>query len=250
MNVVNFSGGRTSAYMAKKLIEAGTPDLLFVFQNTGKEHEKTLQFVDDFSKKERVEIIWLEYIPVKPFFKVTNFEEASRNGEPFSLMVEKERYLPNLFSRTCTKNLKVLTLKRYLKSIGIKSWNHYLGIRYDEPRRYNKEFSISRKSVVFYPLVEWKVSKEDVLKYWKNQPYNLQTPEGLGNCDMCFLKSPATIQKIAEIEPERVHFWAKLEESTGRTFKSGISYRDLISLGKMQQKLFSEQEFDCLCNIE
>jgi len=36
MNVINFSGGRTSAYMAKRLIDEGG-EYLVTFQNTGKE---------------------------------------------------------------------------------------------------------------------------------------------------------------------------------------------------------------------
>ena len=42
--VVSFSGGRTSAYMAKLLMEKSKSPLVFVFANTGKEREETLNF--------------------------------------------------------------------------------------------------------------------------------------------------------------------------------------------------------------
>ena len=37
MNIINFSGGRTSAYMTKRLIDEGLKDYIVTFQNTGKE---------------------------------------------------------------------------------------------------------------------------------------------------------------------------------------------------------------------
>ena len=49
--LISFSGGRTSAYMLKKIIEAydGTlpDDMHVVFANTGKEMPQTLDFVRD-----------------------------------------------------------------------------------------------------------------------------------------------------------------------------------------------------------
>ena len=50
--VVSFSGGRTSAYMLRLLLDKYNgklpPDCHVVFANTGKEDEKTLRFVADF----------------------------------------------------------------------------------------------------------------------------------------------------------------------------------------------------------
>ena len=39
MNIINFSGGRTSAYMTKRLIDEGG-DYLVTFQNTGRKCHK------------------------------------------------------------------------------------------------------------------------------------------------------------------------------------------------------------------
>ena len=63
--IISFSGGRTSAYMLFKTLEAHDgklPDYVKVcFASTGKEMLQTLQFVDDCSKNWNVDIVWLEY---------------------------------------------------------------------------------------------------------------------------------------------------------------------------------------------
>lgn len=47
--VVSFSGGRTSAYLLRQVLDNNDDpsDLLVLFANTGKEHPATLDFVQD-----------------------------------------------------------------------------------------------------------------------------------------------------------------------------------------------------------
>lgn len=104
--VISFSGGRTSAYMLWRILQSnnGLPDEAIVcFANTGKEDEATLEFVRDCEKNWGIQIHWLEYISEKPKFKRVNFDTASRNGEPFEVMVQdKGMMIPNNFMRFCT----------------------------------------------------------------------------------------------------------------------------------------------------
>ena len=67
--------------------------------------------------------------------------------------------------------LKIETLRRYLKSIGIKQYTSFNGIRYDEPRRWAKINATDLD--VELPLVKWKTTKQEVLSWWKEQPFDL-----------------------------------------------------------------------------
>jgi 3'-phosphoadenosine 5'-phosphosulfate sulfotransferase (PAPS reductase)/FAD synthetase len=63
--VISFSGGRTSAYMLWRILQAhdGTlpDDVLVCFANTGREHEGTLRFVHDCATHWGVRVRWLEF---------------------------------------------------------------------------------------------------------------------------------------------------------------------------------------------
>lgn len=53
--IVQFSGGKTSAYMTRRLLDAGhTP--LVIFENTGRENNETLDFVHECDQ--RAEMKW------------------------------------------------------------------------------------------------------------------------------------------------------------------------------------------------
>lgn len=63
--VVSFSGGRTSAYMLRRILDAFGGKLpaggKVVFCNTGKERPETLDFVERCSVEWDVPVTWLEY---------------------------------------------------------------------------------------------------------------------------------------------------------------------------------------------
>jgi 3'-phosphoadenosine 5'-phosphosulfate sulfotransferase (PAPS reductase)/FAD synthetase len=95
MNIINFSGGRTSAYMTKRLIDMGLTDYIVTFQNTGKEMPQTLDFVNECDKRWGLNIVWLEY-RFGNQFEVVSYETASRDGRPFAELIEHNKhFLPN-----------------------------------------------------------------------------------------------------------------------------------------------------------
>jgi hypothetical protein len=248
MNIINFSGGRTSAYMTKKLIDNGITNFKVIFENTGKELEQTLKFVNDFQNHWGINIIWLEYRKPNNYAIVT-YETASRNGEPFNELLEhKKNSLPNLQFRYCTQELKINTLKRYLKDNGIKEFISYNGIRYDEPRRWSK---VIDKENIELPLVKWKVNKQTVIDFWKQQPFNLEIQEPYGNCDCCFLKGKNKLAIIAKEKPELFDWWINLEKEKNYTFKKEISYEQIKQKAKSQLTFFdNDNDFNCFCNID
>jgi 3'-phosphoadenosine 5'-phosphosulfate sulfotransferase (PAPS reductase)/FAD synthetase len=247
MQIINFSGGRTSAYMTKRLIDEGG-EYLVTFQNTGKEVSQTLDFVNECDKRWNLGIVWLEYR--KPAtFEVVTYENASRNGEPYDQLLEQRpSAIPNMQFRYCTQELKIMTLKRYLKSIGVTDYTSFNGIRYDEPKRWQKAKDSDYD--VELPLVKWKVTKKDVLQWWKQQDFDLMVNEPYGNCDCCFLKGKGKLAIIAKEKPELFDWWIE-KESVGRQWKKEITYQQIKDKSQSQLGLWDDDpSFECFCNVD
>ncbi len=267
---ISFSGGRTSAYMLYKVLEANEMKLpseaIVCFANTGKEDEATLQFVKDCQEKWNVPITWLEYVDAeetKDRWKQVNFESASRDGEPFEALIRKRNYLPNPVSRFCTVELKVRTIHRYLKAHGWKEWDSMLGIRADEQRRLakigNQDYGKHEEKIA--PLGRLGVTKETVGEFWRNQSFDLGLPNmnGVtmhGNCDLCFLKGGAQVLSLIQEKPERAVWWAKMEalalasRPSGAVFRSDRpSYAQMIKFASEQKDMFdpNEETIACFC---
>lgn len=244
VKVINFSGGRTSAYMAKRLLEEGG-EYLVTFQNTGKEMPQTLDFINECDKRWKLGLVWLEYR--KPAsFEVVTYETASRDGRPFNeLLEQRPSGIPNQQFRFCTQEMKINTLKRYLKSIGVTDYTSFNGIRYDEPRRWAKlsEFDVE------LPLVKWKITKADVLSFWASQEFDLKLKEPYGNCDCCFLKGKGKLAIIAKEKPELFEWW--ISKETAHQWKKEISYKALRDRALAQPGLFDDDpSFECFCNVD
>lgn len=249
--VISFSGGRTSAYMLWKVLEAHggklPPEAIVCFANTGKEEEATLKFVHDCSMSWGVPIVWLEYRKIKPFYELVTYEIASRNGEPFEQLIDKAKYLPNQSQRFCTQELKVKAIHRYLKSIGIKEYDTFVGIRADEPRRVAK---ISQQEDKLMPLARTGVSEKDIWDFWDNHSFDLRLPKasGASNCDLCFLKGTAILTSLIQQNPLRTIWWEKQEEKIGARFaKDKPTYKQMAKFNREQTQLFGDTTIECFC---
>lgn len=216
---ISFSGGRTSAYMLHQILAANGDlnrnNVRVVFANTGREMPATLDFVAEVQSRWGVVITWVEYIPDTPRFKIVSPFSASQGGEPFAACITKNKMLPNVGKRFCTKDLKILPAKRYLRSLGWSRWTNTTGIRADEPLRVRE--SKDALWVNWHPLVAAQVRKSDVLNFWGRQPFDLRL-ETTSNCDGCFLKSEANRAAMWRAHPERMQWWADQERAVGSQF--------------------------------
>lgn len=229
--VINFSGGRTSAYMT--IVEYNCGDIV-LFCDTGREDPKTYKFIHDFEAHENIPIIWLKY-----------------NGG-FEKLIKKKKAVPNIIMRFCTIELKVKTARRYLRSIGIKDYYNLIGFRYDEPQRVKSHKEYWKTVKTIFPLHDQQITKRNVLDFWSSKPYDLETEPILGNCDLCFLKGKNAIVSILRQYPELADKWIADEEKINATYINGISYTELLRLSKLpyykQQNLFDiEPAFNCSC---
>lgn len=249
--VISFSGGRSSAYMLYKILEAHDfklPEYIkVIFANTGKEMPQTLDFVRDVRDHWNVDIVWLEYVGKKEYRQVS-YETASRNGEPFAQLIEDKNYLPNMMARFCTSELKILTIERFM---GTADYLHIVGIRGDEPRRAVK---IKSKDNHYVPLYEAKVSEDEVSKFWQNQKFDLAMPPAgvntLSNCDLCFLKGYSIKQSIVEHNPSIADWWAEQENKINSRFRfDQPSYAKMQVIATDQGQLFDfdDESIACFC---
>lgn len=259
---ISFSGGRTSAYMLHKILEAngGIPDRCkVVFANTGREMPQTLDFVNEVSSRWGIPVVWVEYdTSADPGarFRIVSHNSAARDGEPFADLIRRKKYLPNVMARFCTGDLKVKPSRDYLRSIGWEHWQSALGIRADEPHRINREPQKERWQR-WYPLADAGVTKRDVMAFWVAQPFDLQLANikgnaPLGNCDGCFLKSEANLAALCRDMPERHAWWEAQELSVseftlghGARFNKSWSRRELRWSVENQPRLFSVEDGFC-----
>lgn len=261
--VISFSGGRTSAYLLWRVLQAnkGLPkDAIVCFANTGKEEEATLEFVRDCSANWDVPIHWLEYRDNFQKFEEVTFDTASRNGEPFEQIVHLRKMLPNVRARFCTVELKIRTMARFTKSLEWNEYQNFIGIRADEPHRATRMRPDSKRESVRMPLYEAGISKQHVLDFWSNNSFDLKLPiiEGEtigGNCDLCFLKSMPKIISLVKQNPEKAIWWAKMEE-IGASYTNGNGsvfslnrpkYAEIHKYLDKQTELFSQESMECFC---
>jgi 3'-phosphoadenosine 5'-phosphosulfate sulfotransferase (PAPS reductase)/FAD synthetase len=258
---IAFSGGRTSAYMLHRILEANgsLPERVVVaFCNTGREMPETLDFVQEVGSRWGAPIVWLEYRPEAPLFEVVSHNSASRNGEPFEALIRKKKGLPYKFARFCTSEMKVHCSTRYLRSVGWDRWHSAIGIRADEAHRLPKK-ELKERWQPWHPLAAAGVSKRDVAAFWARQSFDLGLPTvngktTLGNCDGCFLKSEASRAMLARDYPERFAWWERMEATcsangwTGRnqTFLDGQIYAGLREFVERQSDwIFDNEDFFC-----
>jgi 3'-phosphoadenosine 5'-phosphosulfate sulfotransferase (PAPS reductase)/FAD synthetase len=251
-SVISFSGGRTSAYMLYRILEAHSfklpEETMVIFANTGKEDEETLKFVKACQDNWNVPITWVEYRASKPGYEIVTYETASRNGEPFEQLITKKKYLPNTFARFCTQELKVNLMK---KVFPLKYFVTLVGIRADEPRRVAK--MAANKDEKYCPLAVAGVTQKDVIDFWKQNSFDLKltvidgkTP--LGNCDLCFLKDLKQKLSIVKRYPEKVVWWEKMETQIGATFRRDHpEYRHMVSKANEQVEMFADESIPCFC---
>ena len=271
---ISFSGGRTSAFMLYKVLEAHDgklpSDVKVTFANTGKEMPETLDFVQACSENWGVDIVWLEYAgrSLKPNegkkiayeyrYKVVDHKTASRNGEPFTQVIQDIGRLPNPIHRFCSNQMKVRTITRYMVDVGFETpFLCLIGLRADEPRRAAKlQGRISDGQEKWCPMYVSGEGKQDVYQFWEAQNFDLKLPSnnGLtdwGNCDLCFLKGKSKKLSIIRESPRLADWWSEIEKVNQDVFnKESGSYEQMQIIATSQGQLFDfgeDKSIPCFC---
>jgi hypothetical protein len=209
--VVSFSGGRTSAYMLRLLLDNHAERPMHVlFANTGKELPETLDFVAECGRQWGVPIVWLEAVVVPEkgkgtSYKVVDYETANRTGAPFEAVIAKYG-IPSKQWPHCSRELKIQPIRAWIADHICGDFDMAIGIRADEMERAKQEW---------YPLVGWNVTKATVRAFWDAQSFDLRLKDYEGNCDLCFKKSLRKKLTIIEQRPGTELWWAEMEATYG-----------------------------------
>jgi len=290
-HILSFSGGQTSGFMLWNQIQRyGIVEFnkrfKVIFENTGKEHDETLNFVHNVETGWSVPIIWLEYtrVPARDinpdwvpagvarsnlikkqdgnesahWFKVVSFDSAKRRDDPntpFDELLRWANVLPNVRTRSCSVQLKVRTRDRYLRFNGIEHFNAYIGIRKDEDHRKLEILAnIDRYEMPQFPLCDDGTTKCDVDSFWDKHDFKLNIPNHMGNCDLCFLKAKRKLVLAAKMDNKAAEWWRLWEEKfasktygDGAFFNKSRSYASIIEEAKMPE-LFDEIDEDVACS--
>lgn len=238
---------------------------------------QTLDFVHEMETRWKVPIVWLEYHRIPAFkitpgifptrrrnlnlakaaasgedthwFKVVNYDTASRNGEPFDELLEWMKPLPNVVSRGCSMQLKIRTAMRYLFSLGLKEYISNIGIRLDESQR-SIQILASCDSFEHpeFPLIRNGVDEHEVMAFWNNNDFDLQLKSYQGNCDLCFLKAKWKRVLMAQEQPKALQWWKSWEtrkaleiKGDGIYFRLGEPYSMIEELSKQPTDKIKKQ---------
>lgn len=285
--LISFSGGRTSAYMLKQIVDAhgGTlPDDVHVcFANTGKEREETLRFVYECATRWGVRVRWIERrwpggtTDHSLHFEEVGFNSCSRNGEPFAELIRRKQYLPNQSMRYCTTELKVRPMKHFMRAQGYDRWVNLVGLRGDEMHRVFKQIALndSRRErwTTVMPMATQAagmVSKADVMRFWLGptlrmgctlpQGFDLGLSDHQGNCDLCFMKGRGSRAAMIRENPSAADWWIAQEKiakcsapgEANARFRADESVEQLRRAVMTQPYLhltIDDEEFDAECGL-
>ena len=241
---ISFSGGETSAYMANRLIKeySDTHEIIVLFANTGQEAEETIEFVHRCDIEFGLNLIWLEAV-VNPEkgkgtqAKVVNFQSASRNGEPFESVISKYG-IPSPINFACTRELKIVPMQNYLRSIGWakNTYKTAIGIRVDELDRMRED---AEQNNIIYPLIQWNIDKPAINRFWRDMSFRLNLKSWEGNCKTCWKKSDRKLFAIVKDHPEWFNFFVKMEKEYSKqpTTHFFRNYRSVADIFEQAQNM-------------
>lgn len=244
--LVSFSGGETSAFMSQWLNnhyeEYGYENIVFVFANTGLENEQTLEFVERCDKHFKLNVQWVEADVQQGLrkgtgFYITDFDNASRNGDPFESMIKKYG-IPNQAFPHCTRELKQAPIKAFGKEwFNGEKYHTAIGIRQDEADRMNAK---AKEMGFIYPLISSKMipaTKPMINFYWRSMPFRLELKGYQGNCVTCWKKADKKLYQIAQENPKAFEFMAEMERKYSRVGNEfGKQYPDFYLINGTIEK--------------
>ena len=227
-HIINFSGGRTSAYMAQ-LVKDKYPNAESIFMDTGAEHPNTYEFIRQCDKHFNLNLKVIKPVVNPEMGKgmshvVLSTDEMGWDLSTMTSLVKKYGSFSHA-QPLCTTMLKTRTASSYLKKYKDEDVNQWIGIRVDEKRRLRDKKGFSYLADIS------DFDKQDVLSWWKEQPFDLDLMEHLGNCVFCVKKTPSRVALAQRDEPELFNEWNAMVKSARKRTEHDkeVIYRNFLS---------------------
>lgn len=232
--IVQFSGGRDSMVLMD-LVRQVTNHFVCAFMATGIELPGVVDFVQEFAKKQGVELI-VSY----PYMHKGDIFERTRKFKGFPNLGRYEGGGNRLW---CNRDLKLRPQKKLLNQLYGKGTFYRLeGIRRFESERrrviykaYTSTFmrpdSELKGSYEVFPILNW--NDEDVLHYIEKRELptlRLYKEFGVSGCSWCPFYGPDIYAKVIEVFPYWYDEFIALEEELNvPSVQGGVFLRDIKS---------------------
>lgn len=239
-NLVSFSGGKDSTAMLLKMIEEEIQIDCILFCDTGLEFPEMYEHIEKIEKD-----IGRKIVRVKPkySFEYLLLDTPVRRKETSPIVKRYGEGLtgyswPEPRLRWCTSKLKDVPRERFLRELKTKyEIKQYVGIAFDEYYRLKRARNQNKNHI--HPLVEWKMSEADCLKYCYERGYDwggLYEKFDRVSCWCCPLQSLKELKQLYKNYP---HLWSKLKEWEKQTWRN---FRADYSVEKLEEKFSTEEK--------
>lgn len=230
--IASVSFGKDSLAMLLKLIETKQPLDEVVFYNTGMEFECIYHIRDKVVELlKQHNIMYTELHPDEPFlYSMFERKIKYRNKDGY-------HYGFSWCGGRCRwhTHYKLQVIKRYKESINDEITD-YVGIAYDEPHRFEK----SKTEGKSLPLVEWKMTEADCLKYCFDRGWHWTEQSISGNIELydildrvsCWCCANKNLKELKNIYLYLPQYWDKLKYLQSRTERPMKPSGDVFALEK------------------
>lgn len=273
MKTINsLSGGKTSSYIA-----ANYPADYNVFSLVRIEDERC-RFKDEKIRKVVEDKLQAPFIATAEddtiVYTMLDLEQYIGReitwvtGPTFDQLIkDKGQYLPNKVARYCTTELKTQPIAtwRYKNIKGDVAMR--FGYRANETSRaksmldkLNENGMTEAKIIVGrtkngkqnrwktieyckpeFPLIDDNIYKDTIEAYWTGKDVRFAY---MNNCVGCWWRSPMLLSHMNSKSPDKMNWFAEAEENNKGTFRSDVTYREIIKW-KRQMQLFDDDFSEC-----
>lgn len=147
----------------------------------------------------------------------------------------RKNSLPNITWRHCTELMKIKPMFQWWKNTIGEPVEMQIGFRSGEEKRASRMFDNCdadgfraygktpwQKPV--FPMIDDGIRRDKVVEFWKGKPVRFAKQN---NCVGCFHRNPLVLRKMFDLHPEKMEWFADMEERKGARWKSEMTYRDI-----------------------